>query len=317
VIFQPLSSLLIRRLVLAALVCTLVAAGVQAFITVREENAAIDRTLRNIGDTHVALLSVGLWDIETAAVRKQLAQIDIPDDLRLLTPEDVPSLARRPFTEADGTIGRVVLVYPIEENLSVWNGRDLLRISNVLQYLPLPEHNKTVATSGSAVVFSGMIRSILHDGPLATVASLIVVLLFSFLIMRPRSAALAATATLLVGVVWMVGIAGAAEVKITFLNFIALPITFGIGAEYGLNVAQRYRDDKDMVRAVGSTGAAVALCSWTTIVGYGSLLAASSRALRGFGLMAILGEVACLAAALVALPAVILWREQRRKTRSA
>ena len=68
-----------------------------------------------------------------------------------------------------------------------------------------------------------------------------------------------------------------------------------------------------MVRAVGSTGAAVALCSWTTIVGYGSLLAASSRALRGFGLMAILGEVSCLAAALVAMPAIILWREKCRR----
>jgi predicted RND superfamily exporter protein len=245
--------------------------------------------------------------------RKQIAQIDIPETLHVLTPEDVPALARRPFTEADGTIGRVVLVYPIEEHLSVWNGRDLLRIAHVLQYLPLPEFHKTIATSGSAVVFAGMIRSILHDGPLATGASLVVVLLFSFLIMRPRSAALSAIATLLVGVVWMVGIAGTAEVKITFLNFIALPITFGIGAEYGLNVAQRFRDDRDMVRAVGSTGAAVALCSWTTIVGYGSLLAASSRALRGFGLMSILGEVACLAAALVAMPAFILWRQKRRR----
>jgi Predicted exporters of the RND superfamily len=244
--------------------------------------------------------------------RKQIAQIDIPEDLRVLTPTDVPSLARRPFTEVDGAIGRVVLVYPVEEHLSVWNGLDLLRIANVLQYLHLPERNKTVATSGSAVVFAAMIRSILHDGPLATAASLLVVLLFSFLIMRPRSASLSAIATLLVGVVWMVGIAGTAEVKITFLNFIALPITFGIGAEYGLNVAQRYSDDRDIIRAVGSTGAAVALCSWTTIVGYGSLLAASSRALRGFGMMAILGEISCLAAALLALPAIILWRERRR-----
>jgi uncharacterized protein len=157
-----------------------------------------------------------------------------------------------------------------------------------------------------------MIRSILHDGPVATVASLVVVLLFSLLIMRPWTAALSAIATLLVGVVWMMGVAGMAEVRITFLNFIALPITFGIGAEYGLNVAQRYRDDKDMVRAVGATGAAVALCSWTTIVGYGSLLAASSRALRGFGMMAILGEIACLAAALLALPSFILWWEKRK-----
>jgi hypothetical protein len=33
--------------------------------------------------------------------------------------------------------------------------------------------------------------------------------------------------------------------------------------------------------------------------------------------MAILGELSCLAAALIAMPAVILWREQRRKTKSA
>jgi uncharacterized protein len=244
--------------------------------------------------------------------RKQLAQIDVPDELRVLGAMDVPPLARRPFTEVDGAIGRVVLVYPIEERFSVWNGRDLLRLASVLQYLHLPEENKTVSTSGSAVVFSSMIRSVLHDGPIATVASLIVVLLFSSLIMRPRSAAISAIATLLVGMVWMVGVAGFAEVRITFLNFIALPITFGIGAEYGLNLAQRYRDDRDMVRAVGSTGAAVALCSWTTIVGYGSLLAASSRALKGFGMMAILGEISCLAAALLALPSLILWRERRK-----
>jgi predicted RND superfamily exporter protein len=119
--------------------------------------------------------------------------------------------------------------------------------------------------------------------------------------------------TMLVGVVWMVGGAGWNEVKITFLNFIALPITFGIGAEYALNVASRYQQGKDMVRAVASTGSAVALCSWTTIVGYGSLLAARHRALQGFGAMAILGEISCLLAAIIALPSVIHWIEQRRR----
>src|SRR5205085_12503425 len=106
----------------------------------------------------------------------------------------------------------------------------------------------------------------------------------------------------------MVGSAGWGGVRVTFLNFIALPITFGIGAEYVLNVVTRYREERDILRAVVSTGAAVALCSWTTIVGYGSLLAARNQALQGFGAMAILGEVSCLSAAIVALPAVILWR---------
>jgi predicted RND superfamily exporter protein len=139
-----------------------------------------------------------------------------------------------------------------------------------------------------------------------------VVVLFIFLIMRPRSAAVAAIVTLLVGVVWMVGMAGIAGVRITFLNFIALPITFGIGAEYALNLAVRFREDKDMIKAVVSTGGAVAICSWTTIVGYGSLLAASNKALIGFGAMAILGEIFCLASAILALPAIILWRQKRK-----
>ena len=108
----------------------------------------------------------------------------------------------------------------------------------------------------------------------------------------------------------MMGGAGLAKVHVTFLNFIALPITFGIGAEYALNVVTRYREERNVARAVISTGAAVALCSWTTIVGYGSLLAASNQALNGFGLMAIIGEVACLAAAIVALPAFLFWRQR-------
>jgi predicted RND superfamily exporter protein len=100
-------------------------------------------------------------------------------------------------------------------------------------------------------------------------------------------------------------------VRVTFLNFIALPITFGIGAEYALNVLTRYREDRNIAQAVLSTGAAVALCSWTTIIGYGSLLAARNQALNGFGWMAILGEISCLMAAIIALPAAVLWWRRR------
>jgi hypothetical protein len=242
--------------------------------------------------------------------RADLAKINPPDGLRELQPIDLPPFARRPFTESDGTIGRVVLVYPPEQGISVWNGRDLLRIASVMQYLHLP-NGKVVETSGSAVVFAAMIRSILHDGPIATAASLIAVLVIICFTIRPAAAALMALATLILGVLLMVGGAGWARVHVTFLNFIALPITFGIGAEYALNVITRYREERDVLRAVVSTGAAVALCSWTTIVGYGSLLAARNRALQGFGLMAILGEISCLSAAIVALPAVLLWRRAR------
>ena len=62
-----------------------------------------------------------------------------------------------------------------------------------------------------------------------------------------------------------------------------------------------------MSEAVRTTGGAVTLCSLTTIIGYSSLLLAQNRALFLFGVLAVLGEVACLSAAVVVLPAFVEW----------
>ena len=99
------------------------------------------------------------------------------------------------------------------------------------------------------------------------------------------------------------------HVKVNFCNFIAFPITFGIGVDYSVNVMARYRQtgERDIVDAVRSTGGAVALCSMTTIIGYGSLLLAKNHALFLFGVVAVLGEIMCLVAAVIVLPAVLAW----------
>jgi predicted RND superfamily exporter protein len=152
------------------------------------------------------------------------------------------------------------------------------------------------------MIFGAMLRSVLHDGPRATLISLLLVASLIAVLVRPGRSAALAIATLCLGVLWMVGAAGLARVHVTFLNFLALPITFGVGGEYAINVMARWRREGSAARAVESVGGAVLLCSWTTIVGYGSLLAAHSQALRGFGAMAVLGEIACLLAAVVAMP---------------
>ena len=42
----------------------------------------------------------------------------------------------------------------------------------------------------------------------------------------------------------MIGLLVVLKVKLNFLNFIALPITFGIGVDYSVNVVQRYASAK-------------------------------------------------------------------------
>ena len=59
-----------------------------------------------------------------------------------------------------------------------------------------------------------------------------------------------------------------------------------------------------------TTGGAVTLCSLTTVIGYSSLLVAHNRALVSFGVLANLGELACLVSALLALPAFAALRRR-------
>ena len=83
--------------------------------------------------------------------------------------------------------------------------------------------------------------------------------------------------------------------------------------DYASNIWSRFgkEDRPDIVAVIGETGTAVALCSLTTIIGYSSLLLANNRALQTFGLIADLGELTCLLAALLVLPA---WVRLRRKS---
>jgi hypothetical protein len=68
---------------------------------------------------------------------------------------------------------------------------------------------------------------------------------------------------------------------------------------------------------VRTTGGAVTLCSVTTVIGYASLLVARNQALFSFGVLAVLGELACLAAALLAFPAILRLKELARAERAA
>jgi uncharacterized protein len=244
-------------------------------------------------------------------VRADLDKLRPPDDLTVVTDADLPIEVKRSFVENDGTVGRVILVYH-DEHVSVWDGRNLVRIAEIIGEIPLDD-GTVVRSSGHAVIFASMIRSIVHDAPLATGASLLAVTVLVLALARSRAGAALVMATLIAGVLWMLGAAAWAGVRTNFLNFIAVPITFGIGVDYGINIYLRYKlEGRGHVgKAVRATGGAVALCSLTTTIGYAALLVADNQALCSFGKMAILGEVACLSAAVVGMPAFLVWRERR------
>ncbi|BDG03255.1 MMPL family transporter [Anaeromyxobacter oryzae] len=255
---------------------------------------------------------------------QQLAvkQVLPPPELRPFGAKDLPEALRRQLTEVDGRAGTPVLVYPAQR-MDVWNGRDVVRFAEEIRRVPLPRADIPMASS--TLVFADVLYSIEKDGPRATLLSLLGVVLLVLVAfglgrrtVRSLSDAGWVLASLAVGVIWFGGLAGALHLRLNMLNFIALPITFGIGVDYATNIFQRRRLDhaRSIAEIVRTTGGAVALCSLTTIIGYSSLIIARNQALISFGVLADLGEVACLAAALFALPAVLRWRELVRERRA-
>ncbi|MET0592295.1 MAG: MMPL family transporter [Polyangiaceae bacterium] len=236
-------------------------------------------------------------------------------DLRPFGIADLPERVARPFTERDGTRGRIVYVVPTEGQ-SVRNMRYLLRWADAYRQTVLPS-GEVVWGSGRAVIFADMLTSVIAESPraiaLSALMTVIVVAIAFFRGVRGARATALVLGALAVGMVWMGATMFLWGIKINFLNFIAVPITVGIGVDYAINVVHRWRLEGPgrVFSIVRETGGAVVLCSLTTSLGYLALLQSVNNAVRSFGTAAVIGEIACLLAVVVVLPAVLSLIEKR------
>jgi predicted RND superfamily exporter protein len=234
-----------------------------------------------------------------------------PDDLKPFGIADLPDGIARLFTEKDGTRGRIVYITPAADELTS-DAHYLFRWADSFRETKLPD-GSTIYGSGRAVIYADMWAAVIEDVPPAVLASLVVTLIVVVLAFRAGKLVAIVLGSLLVGVSWMTGALSLGGVKLNFLNFIALPLTFGIGVDYAVNVMQRYRVDGrgSALVAVRSTGGAVVLCSLTTLLGYLALVRSSNYAVRSMGIAAVLGEATCLVAAVLVMPAALIWLDQR------
>lgn len=223
---------------------------------------------------------------------------------RILTLHSAPPSLVDRFRERDGTVGRIaVITAKPEAQLEL--GPNLQNFADAVRNVPVGEQRYDAA--GENVVFADLLRNIEREGPMTTMLSLVGVCLLVIALFRSFRASALVIGTLVLGVVLMAGVAALIGLKINFFNFIVFPITFGIAVDYGANVVSRIRErGGEVLSSLAEVGPAVALCSWTSIIGYAALMLALNRALRSFGLYGMIGEVTSIICALVFLPALRL-----------
>ena len=175
-------------------------------------------------------------------------------------------------------------------------------------------------TASRSTIFAEMLRSMRRDGPLASLVALVAVVVVVLCASKGAWQVATVVGALLMGVVWLLGVAAWADVRVSYVNFIALPITLGIVCEYPFNIADRVRlFGGDVGKAMRRGAGAVMLCSFTTVVGYGSLILSDFQALASFGKVAVAGELACVFAAIFVVPSLLTIRREwsgRRRPRA-
>lgn len=225
------------------------------------------------------------------------------DKLRPIEAREVPRTMRQGLTEVNGETDRVVLIYP-SLRINFDDGNNIIRFADRLATAKLPAG---AVTGGAFLFMAEIIRLVRDQAPLVIlmVCLLVAAVLVPAYLGKPRrilitvgtvgAVALLAQATMV-----------AAGVRVNMLNFAAVPITIGIGADYVVNLyGAMDAFQADARRACARMGGAIFLCSLTTVVGYLSLLVAQSGALRSFGQAAVLGEVMAVGMVLLVLPVVL------------
>src|SRR5690242_7001566 len=228
-----------------------------------------------------------------------------PDDLKAVTAKDLPPSLLEKFTEKDGRVGYLISIRPAT-HLDEWNGHDLIRFAGAVRELHLPD-GETVTTSGSSVIFADIVTSIETDGPLVTAIAAAGLIIMVVLLVGRNRRAVAVLAGTAAGSLLMVAICALLDLRVNFLDFVALPITLGLGIDYAINVAHRHDTEEipDPITTLRTSGSAVFVCSLTTMIGYGSLLVSDNLAIRGFGTASLIGEITCVLSALVLVPALL------------
>ena len=244
--------------------------------------------------------------------RAELAELRPPDDEKPVTVDMLPPATREMLTEANGKIGLLISIHT-SLGMDEWDGHNMIQFANAVRKLELP-NGETVTTSGASVIFADILDSIERDGPLVTgIAAGGLIIMVWLLVGRNRRAIAVVVATAS-GSLLMIATCALLGIKVNFLDFVALPITLGLGVDYAINVAHRHDHEEfpDPITTLRTSGSAVFVCSLTTIIGYGSLLVSDNLAIKGFGTASLIGEITCVLTALVLVPALLALHRRRR-----
>jgi hopanoid biosynthesis associated RND transporter like protein HpnN len=239
-----------------------------------------------------------LGQVQTVLRDDFIAKLDrLKENLapRPVTIEELPAELKRKFIGADGRL--LMQIYPA---INTWE-RDGARVFvNELRTVdPGVTGSPVISYEASRLMETAYVHGTLY-------AALLVAALAAVVLRRVLDVLLALT-PLALGTLWTIGFMHVFGLSFNLANVWGLPLLIGTGAEYGINVMLRYREQlgNGSTTLPRSTVLAVLLNGLTTMAGFGGLMVARHQGIFGLGLILTVGALASLVSALVVLPVLL------------
>ncbi len=163
------------------------------------------------------------------------------------------------------------------------------------------------SVTGTPMFVKTLIETGQQEGKKATIIAFIAIFILAFIDLRDLRLTILAMLPLIAGAIWMIGIMALTNHKFNMVNILAIPLIIGIGIDDGIHIIHRYliEGKGGLKRVIRSTGRAVILTSFTTVIAFGSLITARYRGYASFGLVITYGVLACMILSVIFMPALL------------
>ena len=212
-----------------------------------------------------------------------------------ITLDDVPAQLRQRFI---GKSGQYLLQIFARDN--IWERDAMETFVTRLQALDAD-------ITGPPVVAFHSIRQMQQGYARGGIYAFIVIIGIVLFLVRGLKPTFLALLPVAFGGLWTMACMALVGLDFNMANLIILPLFLGIAVDDGIHMVHRMQEDKQAAVSplAHSTGKAIVLTSLTTMVGFGSLMAARHSGIFSLGLLSTLAVGCSMIAALVALPLVL------------
>ena len=288
--------------------------------------AAEDRddvaTSSSIVNTFTKIINIeGANRVPPTAATLEAGVEQMPPDVRLALANDDLTATQVNLRLSEPSLeGRALIVDALEADLDArLAAADLPEDSILLVDLPADQDAVKAIPSGLAVVGVGLLENLKQNRAQLTYLGLALVAVWFLIRFRSLAKALLA----LVPVVFAVGtsslIVALLGITLSPLTTVSGPLVIATCGEFAVLILLRYLEDRRSGldpraasdHAAVRTGRAFVASALTTVGGFAVLITSPMPLLRDFGIIVTLNVVVALLSALVVLPPLVVWSDER------